>query len=182
MPSNACVALDENWCSQSEAARRLGNCGDPVAQQVLSRYLARYPEIPRRSQGRGAAMLVDFAALRLHRSQNIHVIEHSVAVARAEPAIDEAASLRMRERQAAAELREIELRRAREDFIPRAAVEAAVSVAKAALHEVLASSRAERAAAHAAVRDVRQAAILLDEQDQAIQAGYAAALAKAAGG
>lgn len=63
------------WLSQTDCAARLARDGDFVSQQKISRYLARYPEIPRQDAGPRQPMLVDYAALKRHRSENIRVQE-----------------------------------------------------------------------------------------------------------
>lgn len=163
-----------DWCSQSEASRRLSDAGDAITQQQLSRYLDRYPEIPRKDQGNGRAMLVDFDALKRHREQNIRVQEAKPTPSGADD--DESAELRLRERRAAAELRELELARAKEEVIPRAAVVRAVQAAAVTLEQAFARSRFERAEALEAAGDTRSKAAVLEQQDFAVRDAFAQAL------
>jgi hypothetical protein len=55
------------WVSQSDAAKMLGDLGDPISQPALSQYLKLHGEVPRQAAGPGKAQLVDFAALRQSR-------------------------------------------------------------------------------------------------------------------
>lgn len=167
-----------DWCSQSEAARRLTADGDTISQQQISRYLDRWPEIPRRPGENGQPMQVDYAALKLHRTQNVIVQERSGGKSGA--ADDEAAALRFRERSAAAELKELELARARDEVIPRAAVQRAIESAAVALMQTHRRTRFERADALEATPDQRAKVALLENQDSAVEAAFAQALAELA--
>lgn len=182
-------AIDETrtWLSQSECARRLNDLGDPVTQQVLSRYLERYPEIPQRTGGPKRATLVDFEALREHRLQNVRVQEERAAssapgAAPATPPRDDAADLRLRERRAAAEKAEFDLAKARGELLPRAAVERAIRAAGVELEHALKSTRLERAEQLENSRDVRAKVAILLGQDDAVREAFAAALLKLASG
>lgn len=169
---------ETQWCSQSEAARRLKAHGDDVSQPQISRYLDAWPEIPRRDQGAGQPMLVDFEALRAHRAENVLVQERQAAKTATEP--DESADLRLRERRAAAELRELELARARDELIPRASVLRAVQAAALELQQAHRRTRFERAEALEATRDARAKVVKLEEQDGAIESAFARALSSLA--
>lgn len=186
------AAMDDarTWFSQSECARQLNNAGDPVTQQVLSRYLERYPEIPRRLDGPKRSMLVDFEALREHRKQNVRVQEEHAAAAAAPsslpapvtPPRDDAADLRLRERRAAAEKAEFDLAKARGELIPLAAVERAIRAAGVELEHAFKSSRLERAEQLENSRDVRAKVAILVAQDDEVRTVFAAALLKLASG
>jgi hypothetical protein len=165
------------WISQSEAARRLSATGDPLTQQQVSRYLERWPEIPRRIRGPGRPVLVDFAALSAHRLENIRVQERSTQQTPvAHDATAELHALRTRERRAVVEIAEQELAKLRDDLIPRAAVLCACDAARQALATVHTSTREARVIALEAARDARMKVLVLGEQDIAIQAGLSAAL------
>lgn len=175
------------WLSQSECARQLNNLGDPVTQQVLSRYLERWPEIPRRADGPKRSVLVDFEALRAHRQQNVRVQEEHAAAAGASapaaaPARDDAADLRLRERRAAAEKAEFDLAKARGELLPRAAVERAIRAAGVELEHAMKSTRLERAEQLENSRDVRAKVAILLQQDDGVRDAFAAALLKLASG
>lgn len=170
--------MARDWCSQSEAARRLTAGADAIGQQELSRYLDRHREIPRKPGARGA-MLVDFAALKLHREQNVRVREAKAA--QNDDDGDESAALRLRERRAAAEKAEFELARARSELIPRSAVLRAVLAAGDALREAHRTTRYSRAEALEASEDARAKAALLGEQDLKVEQAFALALSALAG-
>jgi hypothetical protein len=178
------------WLSQSECARRLNDLGDPVVQQVLSRYLERYPEIPRRADGPKRAVLVDFEALRAHRLQNVRVQEERAASSSSpasapspsSPPRDDAADLRLRERRAAAEKAEFDLAKARGELIPRAAVERAIRAAGVELEHAMKSTRLERAEQLENSRDARAKVAILLAQDDALREAFAAALIQLASG
>jgi hypothetical protein len=165
----------DGWCSQSEAAQRLTDAGDPVSQQQISRYLTTWPEIPRKAGENGQPMLVDFEALKRHRAENIRVQEKSSTKSAGDD--DDSAELRRRERLAQTELRELELAKARDEVIPRAAVDRAIQAAAVALQQAHRRSRFERADALEATNDTRAKVALLTEQDSAVEAAFAQALA-----
>lgn len=166
------------WVSQSEAARRLTSAGDTISQQQVSRYLERWPEIPRQEQANGQPMLVDFAALSAHRAENVRVQERAAQKDGEEA--DESATLRLRERRAQAERAEFELAKARGALIPRDAVLRGILAAGDALRETHRTSRFARAEALEATNDARAKAALLAEQDQAVEQAFAAALSACA--
>ncbi len=55
------------WLSLADAAKALSDSGDRLSRPGLSQYLDTHPEVPRRSEGPGKPVLVEFAALRLSR-------------------------------------------------------------------------------------------------------------------
>lgn len=57
----------DGWLSLADAARALSDSGDRISRPGLSQYLNTHPEVPRRSEGPGLPVYVDFAALRLSR-------------------------------------------------------------------------------------------------------------------
>jgi hypothetical protein len=168
-----------DWCSQSEAAQRLSADGEAVSQQQISRYLQRYPEIPRREANNGQPMLVDFAALAAHRRQNIAVQEAKAAKNAGDG--DEASELRLRERRANAEKAELELARARDELIPRASVLRAIQTAAVALEQTQRRTEFERAEALEATSDQRAKLGLIRSQDIAQREAFAHALTQAIG-
>lgn len=56
------------WLSQGDAAARLTAEGDAVSRTALVRYLGRHTEIPRRSDGPGHPVFVDYDSLKAHRA------------------------------------------------------------------------------------------------------------------
>lgn len=186
---NSPPAPEPLWLSQKECERELTLRGDPVTQQVLSRYLERYPEIPRIDHGRRAPMEVDFNALYAHRQQNIAVGErHARENAPNAPAAgladaprdDAAADLRMRERKAKAEAAEFELARARGELIPRAAVLRAIQAAGVELEQSQRTTLHQRAEALEGAKDTRARVAVLQAQDDEVRERFAAALVKLA--
>jgi len=142
--------------------------------------LERYPEIPRRGGDNGQPVLVDFAALKRHRTENVRVQEAKGAAGDEDG--DEAAALRIRERRAAAEKAEFELARARGELIPKEAVLRAVLAAGDALREAHRTTRFARAEALEATQDARAKATLLIEQDGKVEEAFAQALQALGGG
>lgn len=168
----------EIWVSQSEAARRLSEAGDVVTQQQLSRYLETWPELERVDQGRRKAMLVNFPALQKHRRENIRVQEAKAPTPGADD--DASAQLRLRERSAAAELREFELARVKGEVISRADALRAIRLAAVSLRQAHQRTRFERAERLDGARDVRAKVGVLTEQDEAVERAFSEALSKLA--
>lgn len=174
-------AADERiWCSLTECRLRLADEGDRISQPKLTEYLQNNSEIPRRKSAIDRRVLeIDFLALRDHRRANVRV--QDTARARGTALDDDAASLRMRERRAAAELREFELAQRRGDVIQRTDVQLAMHAAAVTLRQTLQRTRFDRAEALEAVRGAREKASLLAAQDEALQEAFAEALKGLAG-
>lgn len=182
-------ALEPRWLSQNECERELTLAGDPVTQQVLSRYLARYPEIPRIDHGRRAPMQVDFNALQAHRRNNIAVQEaaarETAPSAAATAPVDTgggdlAADLRMRERLAKAEQAEFDLAKARGELLPRVAVLRGIQAAGVELDQSQRTTLHQRGEALLGAKDVRAIVAILQKQDDEVRTRFAAALGKLA--
>lgn len=70
---NARTESPAGWVTVAEAAAALTKEGDPIDPSNVSRYLARWPDVP--SAKRGKYRFVDLAALRRHRQGNVLSIE-----------------------------------------------------------------------------------------------------------
>lgn len=74
---NARDAGEAGWVTVAAAAKALTDAGDQIDPSNVSRYLARFPEIPSRKQGK--FRWVDLNALSLHRGGNVLVGEKRAA-------------------------------------------------------------------------------------------------------
>lgn len=71
------TARREGWVTVAAAAEALTKAGDKIDASNVSRYLARFPEIPQEKAGR--CRFVDLAALVAHRGGNVLVEEKRAA-------------------------------------------------------------------------------------------------------
>ncbi|HRE44080.1 MAG TPA: hypothetical protein PKY87_08925 [Terricaulis sp.] len=167
------------WVSTAEAQLRLAEAGDKISQPVLTKYLNRFAEIPRRqSETDGRVTEIDLEALLAHRAANVRATDRRAKSPRRNA---EAEELRLRERRAQAEYREFQLAERKGELMARAEVLRAVHGAGIALAQALQRTRHERDAALDAAKDVRAKAAALVEQDAKLQQAFADAL-KALGG
>lgn len=170
------------WVSTAEAQLRLAEAGDKISQPVLTKYLNRFTEIPRRqSETDGRVTEIDLDALLAHRAANMRSLDHRAKAKPAPRRNAEAEELRLRERRAQAEYREFQLAERKGELMARAEVLRAVHGAGIALAQALQRTRHERAAALDAAKDVRAKSAVLVEQDAKLQQAFADAL-KALGG
>lgn len=65
--------MSDDWITVAAAAKALTASGDPITAPNVSRYLARFPDLPQRKEGK--YRLVDLAALAAHRKTNVLVGE-----------------------------------------------------------------------------------------------------------
>jgi hypothetical protein len=65
------------WVSVAEAARLLSASGDKIDASNVSRYLARFPAIPTRKDGK--FRMVNLDALLAHRAENVQVADRQAA-------------------------------------------------------------------------------------------------------
>lgn len=143
--------MDEEWVSITEAAKRLA-----CERSTLSRYLAQHAEaLPLRIDGK--SKLVEFGALRQHRSENVRL---SAVPREARPQAGAAQVRRFagtqsdgaaRKAQADAELREMDLAERRGELTPTAEVDKAGRDAVALMQSAF-ERAVESAAASASVK------------------------------
>jgi hypothetical protein len=127
----------EEWISITDAATRLSEVGDHVDRSTLSRYLSQHAEaLPTKREGK--SNLVEFGALRQHRSENIR-LKPSPSRARDLGPLDRGATARQqagrfagsqsdglaRKAQADAEMREMDLALRRGELTPTSEVDRA---------------------------------------------------------
>lgn len=144
--------MEQDWVTQSEAARRETAAGRPISQSNVQRYLVRNPELPRRHRPDGRLTGLEYNAFSAHRATNLfsadqlsrhpraprpavpQVPVQPVAVVPAAPAADDPG---LRKRRADAERAELQLAELRRDVLPRAAVLAAIESAALAVTQEL---------------------------------------------
>lgn len=121
--------MDDDWISITEAASRLTAAGDPVDRSTLSRYLKHHSEaLPLRPDGK--SNLVEFGALKVHRSENIRLLAPASAPRAASlPVAPRGASTQSeasaRKLAADAEMREMDLALRRGQLVPTSEVDRA---------------------------------------------------------
>lgn len=74
---NARVTPPEGWVTVAEAAKRLTEAGDPIDASNVSRYLARFPDLPQERIGK--FRWLDLVELARHRRTNVLVGEKQAA-------------------------------------------------------------------------------------------------------
>lgn len=119
--------MAEEWLSITDAAKRLTDAGDVVDRSTLSRYLRQHAEaLPTRREGK--SNLVEFGTLQRHRGENIRLVQ----ARRVEAAPDLATAMpadpgrgqptqisaAVRDREAQAALRELDLARELKQITP----------------------------------------------------------------
>lgn len=120
----------EEWISITDAALRLSEVGDHVDRSTLSRYVKQHAEaLPTKHEGK--ANLVEFGALRQHRSENIRLRplpSRELPPARGKPSGRFAGSQSdgmARKANADAEMREMDLALRRGELTPTSEVDRA---------------------------------------------------------
>jgi hypothetical protein len=149
--------VEQDWVTQSEAARRETAAGRPISQSNVQRYLLRNPELPRRHRPDGRLVGLDYASFSAHRASNLfsadQLSRHPRAPRLSAPAAASAAAAPaaasppasapaaddpgLRKRRADAERAELQLAELRRDVLPRPAVLAAIEAAALAVTQEL---------------------------------------------
>lgn len=116
----------EEWTSITDAAQRLSDLGDHVDRSTLSRYLKQHAEaLPLKPDGK--SNLVEFGALRQHRSENVRLKPSPARARDPGPAASRPGAGRFagsqsdglaRKAQADAEMREMDLAKRRGELTP----------------------------------------------------------------